>query len=184
MSTVAPPLPGEFVADPEHSSFQFAIKHMKVATYRSSFDDVTATLEGDGDSLELTGVAKVASIGIKDAHFREHVVDGADFFNASNHPEITFRSTSIELGQSGEATVAGALTMRGVTRPVTATGSYEPPVEDPFGNTRAALALSTVVDRRDWGMDWQQGLPKGGDVLGWDVELTIVLALLRKSAPA
>ncbi|HKZ14310.1 MAG TPA: YceI family protein [Solirubrobacterales bacterium] len=181
MSTVAPPLSGEYVADPEHSSFQFAVKHMKVATYRSSFDEVSATLGGDGESLRLTGRAKVASIQIKDAHFRDHVVDGADFFDAPNHPEITFRSTEIELGESGEVSVAGELTMRGVSRPVTATGTYEAPVEDPIGNTRAALHLSTVVDRRDWGMDWQQGLPKGGDVLGWDVELTIVLALLRKS---
>ena len=184
MSIAAQPLAGSFVAESTHSSFQFAVKHMKVATYRATFDDVSATVTGGEDGVQLDGAARVASITIRDQHFRDHVVDGADFFDAGNHPEIRFRSTRVELSDDGAATVDGELTIRGVTHPVKAAGNYEPPVDDPFGNTRAAIQLTAVVDRREWGMDWQAPLPKGGDVLGWDVELTVVLALVKQDGDA
>jgi hypothetical protein len=63
---------------------------------------------------------------------------------------------------------------------VTAAGSYAAPAEDPFGVPRAALELRATVDRRNWAMDWQLALPDGGDALGWDVELTVHLELVRK----
>jgi len=87
----------------------------------------------------------------------------------------------VQLGADGAATVRGELTIRGVTRPVTATGSYQAPVEDPFGATRAAFELTATVDRREWGMDWQAPLPGGGDVLGYDVELSAHLELVKQA---
>lgn len=112
--------------------------------------------------------------------FREHVINGEDFFDARNHPEIAFRSSRVELAEDGSARVEGELEIKGISKPITASGSYEPPVEDPFGSVRAALELSATVDRRDWGIDWQVPLPNGGgDVLGYDVELTAHLELVR-----
>jgi len=113
--------------------------------------------------------------------FREHVVYGADFFDAGRHPQITVHADDMQLGADGAATVRGELTIRGVTRPVTATGSYQAPVEDPFGATRAAFELTATVDRREWGMDWQAPLPGGGDVLGYDVELSAHLELVKQA---
>jgi polyisoprenoid-binding protein YceI len=68
----------------------------------------------------------------------------------------------------------------GISRPITATGTWERPVEDPFGSLRAALELRAVLDRRDWEMSWQQPLPDGADAVGWDVELTVQLELVKR----
>ena len=105
---------------------------------------------------------------------------GADFFDADTYPQITFRSTGVELGEDGSASVAGELTIRGVSRSVAARGTYQPPTEDPFGTYRAGLELRATVDRRHWDMNWQVPLPDGGDALGWEVEITAQLELTRK----
>jgi hypothetical protein len=69
--------------------------------------------------------------------------------------------------------------VKGIARPLTATGSYQPPVEDPYGSIRTAIELSATADRRDWDMNWQMPLPKGGDVLGYEVEITVHLELIN-----
>jgi hypothetical protein len=83
---------------------------------------------------------------------REHVVCGADFFDAGRHPAIAFSSADVELREDGTATVAGELMIKGITRPIVAEGVYVPPVEDPFGSRRGALELTATIDRRDWDM--------------------------------
>ena len=112
--------------------------------------------------------------------FRDHVVRGAEFFDADAHPIIAFRSTRVELGDDGSATVTGVLTIRGEARTITAHGTYHPPREDPFGSQRAGLELRTSMDRRTWDMNWQLPLPDGSDALGWDVEITAQLELIKK----
>jgi polyisoprenoid-binding protein YceI len=181
MAVITDALTGVFEADRVHSSVQFAVRHMKVSTFRASFADVDARLIADASELRLEGAVRVESVSIVNPpEFREHVVRGAEFLDADNHPEIRFRSDRFHLGDDGTATVEGHLTMKGVSRPITATGTYERPVEDPFGLLRAALELRAVVDRRDWGLTWQAALPGGADVLGWDVELTVALELVRR----
>ncbi len=179
MSTATQPISGTFVADPVHSSFQFAVKHMKVATFRAGFDDVEARL-ADG---VLEGRAKVESVSVRTPpELRQHLVSSPDFFDAGNHPEIVFRSSDLALREDGTATVEGELTIKGITKPVTATGTYQEPVEDPYGGTRTALELTATLDRREWEMNWQAPLPRGGDVLAWDVTLTVNLELVRQEA--
>ena len=87
----------------------------------------------------------------------------------------------VELAENGAATVGGELTIKGISRPITATGTYQRPVEDTFGSLRAGLELRAVLDRRDWGLTWQTPLPDGADVLGWDVELTVELELVKRA---
>ena len=107
------------------------------------------------------------------------MVRGLDFFDADSHPLITFRSTRVELGEDGTATVSGDLAIRGVSSQVTAKGTYQPPREDPFGTYRAGLELQATVDRRSWAMNWQIPLPDGSDALGWEVEIMVQLELTR-----
>ncbi len=134
---------GTYVADPDHSSFLFAIQHMKVSSFRATFGDVDATLVGDDAGLSLEGRARVESISIgTPPEFREHVVNSDEFFDAGNHPEIAFRSTRVELADDGRATVEGELEIKGIARRLTATGSYQPPVEDPYGALRTAIELT------------------------------------------
>lgn len=181
MSVVTQPLTGTFVADPVHSSFQFAVKHMKVATYRASFEDVQARVVADQQGIRLDVTTRVESISIKyPPEFREHVVNGADFFDAGNHPEITFSSEDVQLEQDHTVTVRGELTIKGIARPVVASGTYQPPIEDPFGSMRTAVELTATVDRRDWDMGWQAPLPGGGDALGYQVELSVHAQLIKE----
>lgn len=181
MAVTTAPVIGVFEADRIHSSFLFAIRHMKVSTFRASFADVDARLVADESGTRLEGAARVESVSIAEpAEFREHVVRGADFFDAVNHPEITFRSERVELAEDGTAAVTGELTIKGVGRKVTATGTFQRPVEDPFGSVRMALELGAVVDRRDWELTWQMPLPGGADALGWEVELNVDLELVKQ----
>jgi len=179
MSTAILPFIGTYDIDRTHSSVHFAVEHI-VSTFRASFDDIDGRLIGDDAGMRLGAAARVESVSIVDPPaFREHVVRGDDFFQADVHPELSFRSTDLELRDDGSASVTGELTIRGVSRPITAEGSYRPPTVDPFGAARAALTLHATVDRRDWGLSWQLPLPDGGDAVGWKVELTAELELVK-----
>ena len=181
MAIAVQPFEGTYSLDPNHSSFEFSVAHLGLSTYRAAFGDIDARLAGDADgTIALVGHARVDSISIVDPDFRAHVVHGADFFEADAHPLIVFRSAGIELAEDRSAVVSGELEIRGVSRPVTANGTYSPPIVDPFGVSRAALELRATVDRRDWGLDWQLSLPDGGDALGWEVEMTAVLELVKE----
>jgi len=176
---IATQLTGTYEADPVHSSIVFGIRHIQVSNFRASFDGFEARLHQTDSGVRLEGAVRIDSISIGEpAEFREHVVRGADFFDADNNPEIRFRSTHVDL-RDGLATVTGDLTMKGVSRGIAASGVYQPPVEDPFGARRAALELHATIDRRDWGLDWQLPLPSGADALGWNVDVTVQLELVQ-----
>jgi polyisoprenoid-binding protein YceI len=178
-SVAVQPVSGTYLALPVPSSFAFAVRHSGVFWYRGSLSDVAATLRGDGDALALEGSARVDSISVLEPPAMRASVLGPDFFDAERHPEITFRSTAVRLDGDGRAEIDGELTIRGVTRPVTASGRYAPPRPSGFGEI-AGLQLQTSFDRRDFGFDWQMELPGGGDAVGWDVEVDIDLLLKRE----
>jgi polyisoprenoid-binding protein YceI len=178
-TTAVHPFTGSFTADRDHSSFQAQVRHMGVGSFRTGFDDVEARLEAGGDEPLLTGRARVDSITIRrPPEFRAHVVDGKDFFDGRNHPVITFESRSLRFSDDGTVALDGYLAMRGIERPITATGTYVAPVEDIYGGRRAALDVEAEIDRRDWGMTFQAQLPRGGDVLSWSVQLSVHLELV------
>lgn len=182
MTVATQPFTGTFVADPAHSSFQFAVKHMKVTTFRATFDDVDARVIADAQGIRLRGTARVESVSIKSPpEFREHVVNSGEFFDARNHPEITFAADDMVFDQDGTVAVNGMLTIKGITKPFTASGTYQPLVEDPYGSVRSAIELSATVDRRHWDISWQAPLPKGGDVLGYEVALSAHVELVKES---
>jgi polyisoprenoid-binding protein YceI len=180
MATAVKPFTGVYDLDPAHSSVDVAVTHMQVSTFRASFADVDGRLTVDDGTITLEGRALVESISIVDPpEFREHVVRGADFFDADTHPVISFRSTTVDLSAEGGAAVSGELTIRGVSHPVTASGTYRAPREDPYGSYRAGMELRATIDRRSWDLDWQLPLPDGTDALGWKVEITARLELVR-----
>ena len=95
MAIAVQPFEGTYTLDSNHSSFQFAVSHLNLSTFRASFTDVDARLLADGGELVLEGRARVESLSIVDPDFRAHVVHGADFFDSDAHPSITFRSTDV-----------------------------------------------------------------------------------------
>ncbi|CAN5238418.1 hypothetical protein BH20ACT5_BH20ACT5_13370 [soil metagenome] len=105
---------------------------------------------------------------------------GADFFDGGNYPEITVRSREVQIHDDGTLTGRGELTIKGITKPVTAAGTVSTQVQDPFGSRRAAMEFSATVDRRDWGLNWQIQMPGGGDVLANEVQLVARLELVQE----
>jgi polyisoprenoid-binding protein YceI len=177
MSTTTTPLSGTYSADPIHSSVGFSLRVQGVSLFRGTLTDVEATLV-DG---RLEGTAQVESISIRTPEqFRAHVLS-AEFFDAANHPELRFSSHALDVRDDGSATVSGDLTIKGITRPVVASGTWTPPAADAFGNSRAHLTLGAVVDRTQWGISWNVALPSGGNALATDVQLSIELSLVEQA---
>ena len=176
MSLTEQTLPaGTWDLDPVHSKASFAVKHAGISQFRGSFADLTAKLS-DG---VLTGAVKVDSVEVPVDQLKGHL-QGPDFFDAERHPEITFRAS--ELTQDGETLkVKGDLTMRGVTKPVESTGTIAGPAQYFDGNERIAIELATVVDRTDYGINWNAPIPSGGNALADDVTITVELQLVRPS---
>jgi polyisoprenoid-binding protein YceI len=177
MATTYAPLAGTYNADPVHSSFGFAVRYQGVSLFRGTLNDVSATL-ADG---RLEGTAKAESISISTPEqFRAHVLS-AEFFDAENHPEVRFVSTDLDLADDGTAKVDGELTIKGITKPVQASGTWTAPAADAFGNTRGHLNLEAVIDRTEWDMNWNMALPSGGNVLANDVTLTVDVSLVEQA---
>lgn len=180
MATTEPPFTGTFIADPAHSTLQFGVEHFGVSTFWATFDEVDARVLADESGVRLEGSVRAESLSIKDPpEFREAIVYGADFLDAHNHPEISFRSTDVRLGGDRSVTGDGEITIRGITKPVSATATYHEPVTDPYGNRRTAVTINSTIDRREWDLNWQAPLPDGGLALGYDVTLTIQLELIE-----
>lgn len=176
MAIATTPLSGSYVADPVHSSFGFAVRYQGVSIYRGSFERVEARLV-DG---RLEGAATVESISIRSPEaFRAHVLSG-EFFDAERHPEVRFASSSVDLADDGTATVAGELTIKGITHPVEARGTWVAPASDALGNTRAHLQLEAVVDRTAYEMHWNMQLPSGAPALASEVTVTVELSLVEQ----
>ena len=177
-TATAPLLAGNYNADPVHSSFGFAVRYQGVSVFRGTLDGVQATLAGD----RLEGTAQVESISIRTPEqFRAHVLS-PEFFDAANHPEVTFASTELDLREDRTAVVTGDLTIKGITKPIEATGTWIEPAADAFGNTRGHLNLEAVIDRTEYEMNWNAPLPSCGKALANEVSLTVELSLVEQQA--
>src|SRR3954451_323946 len=177
MTTATTPFAGTYNADPVHSSFGFAVRYQGVSLFKGSLSEVAATLV-DG---QLEGAGQVESISIRTPEqFRAHVLS-EEFFDAANHPEVKFVSSDVDLREDGSAEVAGELTIKGITNPITATGTWTAPATDAFGNTRAHLNLEATIDRTQWQMNWNMPLPAGGNALANEVTLTVDLSLTEQA---
>jgi polyisoprenoid-binding protein YceI len=165
---------GTYRLDPVHSSFGFAVKHNGISTFRGGFERVDAALE-EG---VLTGTAQVDSVKTAIPQLKEHLLS-PEFFNAAENPVVTFRSTDIRLGEDGSAEVDGELTIRGVTKAVTAKGTYGS-ATGMNGSEVVGFDVEATIDRREYGLTWQAPLPSGGEALAWDVTLEIHLELFAE----
>jgi polyisoprenoid-binding protein YceI len=174
LSTTAPTqIEGAYTLDPTHSNVGFTVKHMVVGVFRGRFEQVEATLRGG----RLEGVVRVDSLDVRDERLAAQLKT-PEFFDSARHPELRFASTSLER-DGDELVLRGELTIKDHTNPVEARGTITGPLEDPFGNTRLGLSLQTVVDRTQYGLNWNAPLPKGGVALGTEVTLVIDLELVR-----
>jgi polyisoprenoid-binding protein YceI len=168
---------GTWQSDPVHSRVNFSVKHMVVATFRSGFSDFDIRLSDEDGEPKISGEARVESIELRDETQKGHLLS-PDFFDVDNHPAIKFESTSISR-DGDQLVVEGDLTIRGVTKTVTAKGEISGPVVDISDTEKVGIDLETKVDRTDYGLNWNAPLPKGGFAVDNGVTLTVHLELVR-----
>jgi len=132
---------GTWQVDPAHSSIEFQVKHMMIATVKGRFTEFAGTLEaGEDGTLRADGTVKSASIDTHDETRNEHL-RSADFFDAATYPELSFVTTEIAPTGGSGLRVAGELTIKGTTKPIELTGTVQGTGLDPWGNERVALEL-------------------------------------------
>jgi polyisoprenoid-binding protein YceI len=172
--------------DPAHSSVEFSVKHMMMTTVRGRFKAVQATLRGDRDHPEVAGVEATidaasidTGVSDRDAHLR-----GSDFFDAERFPHITFRSTRVENPPKQEGDrfrVVGELVIRDTRMDVVLDCEYHGRGTDPWGKTRAGFDFRTEIDRREWGLKWNQALETGGVLVANKVRMEGEVQFVRQS---
>ena len=172
--------PGTWTVDPSHSTVGFVARHLMITKVRGRFTDVAGRVtiaEDVADSaVEVTiGTASVTSgADDRDGHLRS-----SDFFDVERHPTATFASTAVRW-DGRRASVAGDLTIVGVTRPVTLEVEYLGTVTDPTGRDRSIFSASTEIDREDWGLTWNVALEAGGILVSKRIRIEIEVETVRE----
>ncbi|WP_237189677.1 YceI family protein [Rothia nasimurium] len=173
---------GTWNYDAAHSEVGFTVRHAGITKVRGTFEQVDAQLviaENIADST-VKATAQIASVSTNNADRDGHLRSG-DFFDADTHPEMTFESTSFEL-DGEDLTVAGNLTIKGETRPVTFNGEFTGAVVDAFGATRAGASLTATISRKDFGITWNAAIEAGGVMVSDKVVINLDVAFTAPEA--
>jgi polyisoprenoid-binding protein YceI len=170
-----------WAVDPAHSNVEFAVRHLMISTVKGRFGEVSGTVQLDDKDLAGSVVdvsINTASIDTRqadrDAHLRS-----ADFFDVEQFSMLTFRSSSVTR-DGDEFRVDGDLTIRGVTRPVTLRVTEEGRTRDPWGGERIGFSATAKINRRDFGLTWNQVLETGGIAVGDEVKISLDVELVKQ----
>jgi len=177
MSTMTIAPAGTWSLDPVHSRVDFEVSYL-AGLFKGEFHEIGAELSVAGERASLAGRANVASVDVRDENLAAHL-QSPDFFDAERHPELRFRAAEIRLDGDGQLSVEGELTIKGISKPVAVSGTVSAPLADPYGNERLGLQLSTSVDRREFGLDWNAPLPSGEPALANQVSIIAELQFVR-----
>ena len=174
--------------DPAHTQVGFAVRHLMISTVRGRFNDVSGTFSAPGGDFSrgtLEASIRVASIDTREPQRDAHL-KSPDFFDAERFPVITFVSRRIEpdAKDSSRFRLVGDLTLHGVTREIELEGTAEGRGRDPWGADRAGFSLRGRLNRRDFGLTWNQALETGGVLVGDDVAISIETELIASVAQA
>jgi polyisoprenoid-binding protein YceI len=171
---------GTWHVDAAHSSVEFEIKHMMIATVRGRFKDFYGTIVAAQDIADSRafGVVKIAGIDTnqpeRDAHLRS-----PEFFDVERYPESSFESTRIDQLGGPRFRVRGDLTIKDVTREIELEATVEGAERDPWGNDRIGMRVRGSIDRKDFGLKWQKQLESGGFLVGDEVRIIIEISAVR-----
>lgn len=168
--------------DSSHSSVHFSVRHLVIAKVRGTFARWSGTVQvPDGDfskgTVSVTIDASSINTGVdqRDAHLKS-----ADFFDVEQYPELSFVGKRVEPRSKTEIDVVGDLTIKGVTREVILRVEQHGEAKDPWGNLRAAFTAKTSIDRKDFGLTWNQALETGGVMVGDRVEIEAEIEAVKQ----
>lgn len=173
---------GTWSIDTSHSSIEFRVKHLGIATVKGQFRDFSgAVVVGETpEAISVTGTVDAASIDTREADRDAHL-RSPDFFDAEHHPKVTFTSTAFRPIDDEAFEIDGDLTIRGITLPVRLTGEVQGGEVDPWGNQRVGLELTGQISRGDFGMTFNQVLGSGNLMVGDKVKLELNLSTVKAS---
>ncbi len=180
-TTVPTALTGTYAIDPTHSRIGFVARHAMVTKVRGSFNEFEGSGYFDAENPSASHLQlsiQAASIDTRNADRDGHLKSN-DFFDMETYPTITFVSTAVEQVDAENYRVTGDLTIKGVTKPVTVDFEYTGSAVDPFNNTRIGLEGKTVVNRKDWGVNWNATLEAGGVLVSEKVTLEFEVSAIR-----
>jgi polyisoprenoid-binding protein YceI len=169
--------------DPAHSSAQFSVRHMMISSVKGEFTKITGRAVYDPEkpeSLSAEATIDVNTINTREPD-RDNHLKSADFFDVAKYPSITFKSKRATKGPDG-LKLTGDLTIHGVTREVTLdVEGPTPPLKDPWGFTRVGASATTRINRKDFGLTWNQALEAGGVLVGDEVKITVDVELVAQT---
>lgn len=170
--------------DSGHSGIHFSVRHMVIAKVRGKFARWSATLLAESSDLRdavIEAVIDTSSIDTgladRDTHLR-----GGDFFDVEKYPEMTFKSTRVERLSDDTLRLTGELTIRDVTREVVLEVEHSAETQDPWGNLRVGFTAKTSIERKEFGLTWNQALEAGGVLVGDRVDIEIEIEAVKQSA--
>lgn len=172
--------------DPAHTHVSFSARHMMVTTVRGQFKQYRGTVNFDPAEFtrsSFEGEIDVASIDTGNTQRDDHLRN-SDFFDAPNHPKITFKSTRIESKGDGEYVVHGDITIRGVTKPLALDVEFHGTSKNPWGQTVAGLSARATVNRKDFGVSYNAVLEAGGVAVSEKVKIEIDAELVAPQVAA
>jgi polyisoprenoid-binding protein YceI len=168
--------------DSSHSSVHFSVRHLVIAKVRGAFARWSGTVHvPDGDFSQATVTVTIDASSIdtgvadRDAHLKS-----ADFFDVAQYPELRFVGKRVQPRSGADIDVVGDLTMKGITREVILRVEQHGQAKDPWGNLRAAFSAKTSIDRKDFGLTWNQVLETGGVMVGDRVEIEAEIQAVRQ----
>jgi polyisoprenoid-binding protein YceI len=170
--------------DPAHSLVEFSVRHLMISSVKGRFSDISGFViadESDLSGVQVNVTIKVASIDTRQPDRDTHL-KSADFFDVEKYPDITFKGTHVKGDHLSEFELHGNLTMHGVTKPIVLEVTSEGRGKDPWGGERLGYSAKGKIDRRDFGLVWNQSLETGGVAIGHDVKISIDLELVKAVA--
>jgi len=171
----------KWVLDLSHSELNFKVKHLMISNVKGEFRKFEAEVIGEDFSTSGVLVTIDASSIFTNDDARDAHLKSADFFEVEKYPVITFESTSFKKVDNGNYILTGQLSMKGITNTVNLDVEFGGTNKDPWGNEKAAFSLNGVINRKDWGLNWNAALETGGVLVSDDVRISGDIQLAKKS---
>ena len=173
----------KWAIDPTHSEISFKVKHLVISTVTGTFKSFDGTLETDNEDFENAQISFEADIDSIDTNNsdRDTHLKSDDFFNAAEHPKMTFESTSFTKTGDGEYKLTGNLTIRGNSQEITLNAEYGGTVVDPYGQTKAGFEVSGKLNRKEFGLKWSAVTEAGSVVVSEEVKLLMSVQFVKES---
>lgn len=173
----------QWVFEPTHCKIGFSVTHFGITETEGHFGRFEGTIDSQANDFSDAAVTvrvDVTSVDTLDKQRDAHLLS-ADFFRSDEHPQLTFVSSSMRVISLGQYKMTGDLTMLGITKSIELDVEFKGIVpKDPFGNTKAGFKVTGLINRKEWGMTWNNRLDFGGLAVGNDVQINCQIELLKQ----